>query len=106
MNNGEMPCSAWPRIFRVPYFHTVKFIKNISFEPAFFLFMLAHGFYVMAAQELYRDKVCRVNLNFTSEICDNINHHREQQVQVQKYVTDLKMINRCVFHLSSHYVFI
>ena len=31
----------------------LKFIKGITFEPAFFLFMLAHGFYVIVAQTLY-----------------------------------------------------
>ena len=33
-----------------------KFIKGITFEPAFFLFMLAHGFYVIVAQTLYIGK--------------------------------------------------
>ena len=38
-------------------------------------------------------KVCRVNFNFTTEICDHIQEHKEEQVDVQKYVAILQMIN-------------
>ena len=37
--------------------NVLKFIKGITFEPAFFLYMLAHGFYVMASATMYIDKV-------------------------------------------------
>ena len=37
--------------------NVLKFIKGITFEPAFFLYMLAHGFYVMTSATMYIDKV-------------------------------------------------
>ena len=37
--------------------NVLKFVRGITFEPAFFLYMLAHGFYVMASATMYIDKV-------------------------------------------------
>ena len=47
-------------------------IRNVTIEPIFFLFSLCLGFYIIVASELYVAKVCNVNLNYTREICDNI----------------------------------
>ena len=32
-------------------------------------------------------------MNFTSDICDNIQQHKDQQIEVQKYVAVLQMYN-------------
>ena len=47
--------------------NVLKFVRGITFEPAFFLYMLAHGFYVMASATMYIDKVC------VRRVTDNIN---------------------------------
>ena len=70
-----------------------EFMQGITIEPAWLLFMLAHGFYSIVAQNLYIDKVCRVNLNFTTEICDNIQQYEDQQIEVQKYTAALQSYN-------------
>ena len=67
--------------------------RNITIEPVFLLFMLNYGVFGMVASTLYIDKVCRVNLNFTSEICDHIHYHEDEQIQVQEYASTLKMYN-------------
>ncbi|CAH0727980.1 unnamed protein product, partial [Brenthis ino] len=45
-------------------------VKNITVEPTMFFFILAMIFGVILSQNLNIEKACRVNLNFTSEICD------------------------------------
>ena len=67
--------------------------KNITVEPLFILYMLNYGIFSIVSQTLYIEKICRVNLNFTDTICDNIQNHNDEQIQVQKYSATLKMYN-------------
>ncbi len=45
--------------------------------------------------ELYISKVCKVNLAFGEEVCENIQQpeYNEQQIAVQKYVSQLNIYN-------------
>ena len=70
--------------------------SNITIEPIFFLFSLNLGFYIIVSKNLYVEKVCRVNLNFTDEVCNNIQQHEDEQVKVQEYVSSLQAYNRKV----------
>ncbi|XP_069354909.1 proton-coupled folate transporter-like [Maniola hyperantus] len=45
-------------------------MKNITVEPSTFLFILGIIISVLTSQNLSIEKACRVNLNFTTEICD------------------------------------
>ena len=38
-------------------------------------------------------QVCRVNLNYTDEVCDHLQLHNDEQVATQRKVTVLKMWN-------------
>ena len=66
--------------------------KNITLEPVYFLFMAAMGMTVFTSQELYLMKACKVNLNFTDSLCDNINNHTEIQISTQKYVSEIQVM--------------
>ena len=37
-----------------------------------------------------------MNLNFTRDICDNIQQHEEEQVEVQKYAASLQAYNSMI----------
>ena len=64
--------------------------SRITVEPCMFFFALCNGMFVIIAQNLYIAKVCEVNLGFDKSICDNITHNKVEQVQVQKYVSELQ----------------
>lgn len=57
-------------------------VRSITVEPAYLAFAISQGLYVIVASELYISKVCKVNLAFGDEICDNIHQHKDEQVQV------------------------
>ena len=64
--------------------------SRITVEPCMFFFALCNGMFVIIAQNLYIAKVCEVNLGFDKSICDNITHNKVEQVEVQKYVSELQ----------------
>ena len=70
-----------------------EFFRNITVEPIYLTFSMSFGLYAIVSSELYIQKVCKVNLNYSEEICDNIQEHKEEQVEVQKYVSTLKIYN-------------
>lgn len=75
----------------------IKYIfENITLEPVVFIFAMNFGFYAIAAHQLYIDKMCQVNLNYTAEICDNIYVHKEIQLTNQEKVTNLQVISRVI----------
>ena len=75
----------------------IKYIlRNITIEPVFFIFAMCFGFYIIASSQLYIDKVCKVNLNISEDICNNIQKHDEEQIRVQEYVSQLKVYNRII----------
>ncbi|CAH2107667.1 unnamed protein product [Euphydryas editha] len=47
-------------------------MKNITVEPTMFLFIFGIVIGILTSQNLNLEKACRVNLNFTTEICDGL----------------------------------
>ena len=67
--------------------------RQISLEPVFLLFAVNIGLINIASQSIYIDKTCKVNLNETEAICDNIQQFNETQKEAQKYVSDIQAYN-------------
>ena len=57
--------------------------KQVTVEPVVMLFSLNLGLTGITTQDLYLQKACRVNLNISQDICDNIHNHTGAQVVVR-----------------------
>ena len=80
----------------LPITAKIKYIwKNITLEPVVLLFAINFGFFAIAADQLYVDKMCQVNLlntnytftnnsetvtqTYTNDVCENIYDYKELQ---------------------------
>lgn len=66
--------------------------SNITLEPCLLLFVSAAMLNMMSSQNLQLEKACRVNLNFSTEICDSLRiqngvNHNEYERETQKLLT-------------------
>lgn len=67
-------------------------VRNVTIEPILPLYTIACILTGMAAQNLYIDKACRVNLGYSDEVCDGLlkresGKYLEEEKEVQKLVT-------------------
>lgn len=67
-------------------------IRNITVEPTMFFFVMAVIINGLTSQNLSLEKACRVNLNFTTEICDSLKvqsmeSQNKYEKEVQRLVT-------------------
>ena len=67
--------------------------RNITVEPIFFLYILNYYTYSVIYQNLQIEKACKVNLNQTISVCDNLEDPANNEVQneVQSLVADINM---------------
>ena len=78
-------------------FEKIKYVfQNMTLEPVCFIFAMNWGFYAIASDQLYVDKMCQVNLNHSKEICDDIYSHPDLQRELQERVTSLKTNSRVI----------
>ena len=63
---------------------------SITVEPVIVLYCLITALSGIPGEELYVKKACRVNLNYTAEVCDNIYEHEEAQLATQRLVSGLQ----------------
>lgn len=65
-------------------------IRNITVEPTMFFFVIGVIINGLTSQNLSLEKACRVNLNFTTEICDSLKvQSMESQNRYEKEVQQL-----------------
>ena len=68
-----------------------SFFASINVEPMLFLLAMSIGMVSIPSQEMYIQKTCKVNLNYSEAICDNINNHSEIQIETQKFVSEIQV---------------
>ena len=64
--------------------------KNLTIEPVVFLYLTSVGLTYVIRPNLLIDKACRIKLNLSEEICDNLSQNSTDPnlIQVQKVVAD------------------
>ena len=60
--------------------------KLVTVEPVVLLFCINLGLTGISTQDLYLKKTCRVNLNISQDICDNILNNTDTQVREDSLV--------------------
>lgn len=66
--------------------------RNLTIEPVVFLYLTSVGLVSVIRPNLLIDKACRIKLNYTEEICDNLSNLNDTNdpnlIEVQKVVAD------------------
>ena len=65
--------------------------ENITIEPLVILYTLIETMSEISGEELYLQKACKVNFNYSTEICYNLQEHEELEVEIQKFVIGIKV---------------
>lgn len=80
---------------------TERWYHNIrpTVEPTMFLYMMAFMVTSVIEQAFFVYRACRVNHNFTEEICTNLEQHDDYKKIVQKTVSDFHQWNGILGHV-------
>ena len=65
--------------------------KIFSIELAVAVHAFSSGLHSVIRTNLLIEKTCRVNLNLTDAVCDNINQYDKENDQVQEEVTTINL---------------
>ena len=69
--------------------------KVLGVEVAIALHAFSSGLHGVIFTNLMIDKVCSVNLNFSAEVCNNIQAHDEEQVRPAERILTSSMESGC-----------
>jgi len=61
-----------------------KVSKQITMEPAMFLDGVSYSVMIVATENLQMNTICRVNLNYTEQVCSNISAYTEESKHYQE----------------------
>ena len=79
------PQTQFTAVIKMSLSRVGHFIKNvftnITVEPIVFLYILTFSTYSIVFQNLQIEKACKINLNQTADICDNLNELGNEQIQ-------------------------
>ena len=66
-------------------------MSNITVEPVVALYCLITALNTIPAEELYLKKACSVNLNYSTNICNDIYQYEDVQIETQQLVSELQV---------------
>ena len=66
-------------------------VLSIRLEPVVLLYYMATSSIFGPTQELYIEKACKVNLNYSEALCNNIKNYSEVNVETQKLVANAQV---------------
>ncbi|KAL3289026.1 hypothetical protein HHI36_003469 [Cryptolaemus montrouzieri] len=85
------------------FLQKVKYMAtHITVEPLVFFYILPGAMGLLTSQNLYLEKACRVNLNYSSSVCDAMvrrdptGYEEYQETEVQKLVATMLSIKTAV----------
>ncbi|CAL4119966.1 unnamed protein product [Meganyctiphanes norvegica] len=75
-----------------------KFCSYVTIEPSMFLIALGYSFEGVFVDNLWIDKVCLIQLNYSKEICKNLDsgNYNSQQDNVQRWVKSYSMYSQII----------
>ncbi|XP_068230710.1 probable peptidoglycan muropeptide transporter SLC46 [Palaemon carinicauda] len=88
-------CNGWanPTLFWALWLKLKVVLSSVSVEPVMLLDGIAFSVIIVFVENLQMDKICTVNLNFTSEVCNEISQYQEQNLLVQQSFSVFGMYN-------------
>ena len=66
-------------------------MSNITVEPVVALYCLITALNTIPAEELYLKTACSVNLNYSTNICNDIYQYEDVQIETQQLVSELQV---------------
>ncbi|KAK7078452.1 hypothetical protein SK128_014708, partial [Halocaridina rubra] len=93
--DGKWECTRLvsPTLLWAIWFKLRLIFSSISLEPVMLVDGLGYSVMIVFVENLQMDKICRVNLNFTREVCENISSYPEQNLQLQQKFSVFGMYN-------------
>ncbi|XP_069985991.1 proton-coupled folate transporter isoform X2 [Penaeus vannamei] len=68
-------------------------VSQVSVEPVMLLDGLGFSVMIVYVENLQMDKICRVNLNYTEEMCENLSRYPEENLKLQQSFSMFGMYN-------------
>jgi MFS transporter, PCFT/HCP family, solute carrier family 46, member 3 len=93
MNSNNKKNRPWSEINLIEKIRRIK--ENITVEPMLAFYIVPSVLSGLATQNLYLDKACRVNLNYSDEICHALSqrlttNYTLEETEVQKLVVAMQ----------------
>ena len=83
----------------------MKILSNLTIEPAFFIMSVSIALEQIATQQMVVLKSCRIDFNYTDEICYNLQseNYTEENAQISSEVSKIFYLNIALLATNFHF---